>query len=321
MSRRTLAAALLAAAVTLTACGDDSPGGGTGGVSVVATTTQVGDMARNVAGTRASVSTILEAGADPHGFEPKPSDAEDLAGAALVLRSGGDLDEWLSDVLQNAGGEADTVTLIDAVPDKRAGGHSHEGEADHEAARHDKDEVDPHWWQDPVNAVAAVKRIRDALIAADGEGRAEYTRNAARYVAQIEATDAAIGRCMRDVPAARRKLVTDHDALGSFAGHYDIEVVGTVLPALSTQAQASAGEIARLVRTIRREKVTTVFPETGSNRSLQSAVAREAGVRVGAALYSDSLGPEGSPGGTYLGSLKDNARSMLSAFGAGDCRL
>lgn len=298
LTRRTLAIA--AAALTaglLGACGSD---GGPGDArTVVATTTQVADLARAVAGDRAEVRQILRPNSDPHDYEPRPSDVKAVAGATVVLRSGGGLDDWLGEVLDNAGADAEATTLIDAV---RAG---RRGRA-----------VDPHWWQNPRNALAAVRRIRDVLSAADPGGRGEYAANAAGYLARLRGLDAAIARCMRSIPADRRRLVTDHDALGPYAERYDIEVVGTVIPGRTTQAQASAGEVVRLARTIRSSGVRTIFPQGSGNARLVRAVAREAGTSVGPALYADTLGPAGSPGATYTGSLRFNTRALAAGFGA-----
>jgi zinc/manganese transport system substrate-binding protein len=286
-------------ALTLAACGSDEPD--RAGPRVVATTTQLADMARNIAGDRASVAEILTPNADPHDYEPRPGDARALADAQLVLQSGGDVDSWLGDLVKTAGSDARTVTLIDAV-------HSREGEGH---------EVDPHWWQDPRNAEVAVQRIRDALAKTDPGGTATYDGNAEAYLGRIRALDASIARCMERIPARERRLVTNHDALGYFADRYGITVVGAVIPALSTAARASAGETQDLVRTIRREGVSTIFPESSVNPKLEKAIAAEARAKVGPPLWADSLGPKGSPGATYLGSLRFNAEAMADGFSDG----
>jgi ABC-type Zn uptake system ZnuABC Zn-binding protein ZnuA len=297
-----LLAAVLAAAL-LAACGSGGGPDAAGGRVVVATTTQVGDLVRNVAGDRAGVRQILSANSDPHAYEPRPSDVKAVTGAQVVIRSGGDLDDWLGGVLDNAGADADAVTLLDAVRTRRGAGG-----------------IDPHWWQDPRNAETAVAKIRDALIAADPGGRAAYTANAGAYLGRLRALDRAIAACMKAIPAAKRRLVTDHDALGYYADRYDIDVIGTVIPALSTQAQASAGAVARLVRTIRRAGVTTIYAETSATEKLARAIARDAGATVGPSLYADTLGPEGSPGATTIGSLRANTLALANGFTAGRAR-
>ena len=292
--------AVAVATVGLAACGGRAADAGDGATTLVATTTQLGDMARAVAGERAGVSQVLEPGADPHAYEPRPSDARAVAGAQVVVRSGGDLDAWLGDLLRNAGSDARTLTILDDL-----------------RARTGPDGSDPHWWQDPRNAETAVQRIRDALVAADPPGRRAYTTNAERYLARIRALDRAIAACMRRIPRRERRLVTDHDALGYYADRYDIDVVGTVIPALSSQAQASAGRVARLVRTIRSAGVSTIFPESSVNPKLTRAIALDAGAEVGPPLYADSLGAKGSPGATYLGSLRANTAALVAGFTSG----
>ncbi len=296
--RRLAAAVALLAAVVITGC--SSSGGGDS--QVVATTTEVGDMTRQVAGDRVHVEQILRPGSDPHEYEPRPSDAQALAHAKLVIRSGGDVDGWLDPLVREAGSDADVLTLIDHVQ------------------RHGDD---PHWWQDPRNGEAAVGAIRDALIRADPDGAATYRANAARYIGQLRALDAGIARCVAQVPPGERKLVTSHDSLGYYARRYGFTIVGAAIPSRSSQAQPSAAATQRLIDQIKREHVPAIFPESALNPKLEQAIAREAGARVAGALWADSLGPEGSSGATYIGSLAANTQTIVSALTGGrvSCRL
>jgi ABC-type Zn uptake system ZnuABC Zn-binding protein ZnuA len=301
-----LVAALCAPALGGCGSGAGDGDGADGRPVVVATTTQVGDLTRAVAGDRAAVRQILHPSSDPHDYEPRPSDVKAVTGAAVVVRSGGDLDAWLDGVLENAGSKAKAVVLIDGIDPRRDG-----------------DQIDPHWWQNPRNAIVAVGEIRAALTAADPAGRAVYARNANGYLARLRALDRAVASCMAKVPAPQRRLVTDHDALGYYADRYGIEVIGTVIPSLSTQAQASAASVTRLVRTIRSAGVRTIFSERSVNPKLTRAIARDAGATVGAPLYADSLGAAGSAGATYVGSIEANTRALVAGFTAGrlSCRL
>ena len=300
---------LIAAGVLLTAtgCSDDGGGGSPGGgPKVVASTTQVADMAANVAGDRAEVLGILDANSDPHDYEPKPSDAEALADADLVLESGGDLDLWMGDIVEGSGADAPVTVLIDST-ETIAG----------------EDETDPHWWQDPRNAVRAVEEIRDQLIAIDPDGLATYERNADRYADRIEDLDREIAACLDRVPVAERKLVTSHDALGYYASRYGIDAIGSTIPALTTQAQPSGGETAQLVELIRSQHVNAVFPEAGVSPELEQAVSEETGAEIGGELYADTLGPSDSAGATYLGALAANTDALVDGFTGGrvDCEL
>jgi zinc/manganese transport system substrate-binding protein/manganese/iron transport system substrate-binding protein len=296
-----ITAAVVAAALGLALAGCGDEGGSDDRPLVVATTTQLGDLARNVAGDRARVSTLLQPNSDPHEYEPRPSAAKDLAGAELVLRSGGEVDDWLGDLAENVGAREP----VDVSEDLRTVGD------------------DPHWWHDPRNAISAVNAIELALGEADPAGQAVYERNAAAYVERIEGTDAAIERCMRAVPRANRKLVTTHDSLGYFARRYGVEAIGSVIPSLSTEAQPSAADADRLVDQIRREGVKVVFAESSVNSELERAIAEEAGAEVGDPLWADTLGPAGSTGATYLDSLAWNAEAMVEGFSGGraSCRV
>ena len=136
--------------------------------------------------------------------------------------------------------------------------------------------------------------IENALVVADPSGKAEFVRNADAYVAELKALDAGIAKCIDSVPAAQRKLVTDHDAFGYFANRYGIEVVGAVIPSQTTQAQASAKDLSELAKTIEAENVKAVFPESSLSAGVVEAIARQTGATADYTLYGDTLGPEGS---------------------------
>ncbi len=304
MATRAPILAALLALIAAVAVGCSSSSTSNGKPEVVATTTQAADLTRQVAGTRAGVHGLLRPNSDPHEYEPRPSDAKALAGAKLVIRSGGELDDWLAGLVKNAGGSPRELTLID---------HVHELPGD-------SGKPDPHWWQDPQNAELAVAAIRDALTKADPAGRAEYERNATRYTTRLHRLDAGIRRCIDRVPRAQRKLVTSHDALGYYTHAYGIDLIGAVIPSRSSQAQPSAGDTARLVATIKREHVKAVFPESSLNPKLERAISREAGASVGRALWADALGPRGSGGATYLDSMESNTAALVEGFSGGKLR-
>jgi ABC-type Zn uptake system ZnuABC Zn-binding protein ZnuA len=282
-------AAVAALAATISACGSAVATGG--GPTVIATTTQGADLARQVAGKRAQVSSLLKPNSDPHTYEPRAGDVKALTRADLVVRSGGEIDNWLEEAQRGAGSDAPVVTL---------GAHTSQ---------------EPHWWQDPRAAERAVPLLRDALTRVDAGGKAQYAANAERYLGALRRLDRAVARCIATIPAAQRKLVTTHDALGAYARRYGLEVIATVIPSRSTRGQASAGETAALVKTIRREHVPAVFAESSVRSDVERAIAREAGARVAPALWADSLGPPGSSGATYVDSIEANTHTIAAALG------
>lgn len=312
--RAALAAAALGALALLGAgCGSGSGGAADGQLQVVATTTQVGDFVRAVGGNAVAVDQILEPNTDPHEYEPRPSDVAGAAGADLVFASGDNLDKWIGDIVSESGSDAEIVDLGAAVPERLPGESSGA-----EASRYD-----PHWWHDPRNAEAAVREIERRLAAADPARKAEFQRNAAAYLAKLRALNAGIARCIGSVPAAKRKLVTDHDAFGYFADRYGITVVGAVVPSQTTQAQASAKELSELAATIESERVSAIFPESSLSANVAEAIARQTGASTDYMLYGDTLGPAGSSGATYLGMEAANADAMVRGFtdGRDRCRV
>jgi ABC-type Zn uptake system ZnuABC Zn-binding protein ZnuA len=259
-----------------------------GKVNVVATTTQVADLARNVGGARVHVVQLLAPNADPHEYELRPHDMAAVADADVVLRSGGDVDAWLDEAIEGSGTKARVVTLSDGIK-----------------LRGD----DPHWWQDPRNAAIAAREIGAALHV-----------DPTLYVRRLQRLDRAVARCIDQVRPSQRKLVTTHDALAYYAARYGIDVIGTVIPSLSTAGQPSAGDTAQLIQTIRDTGVKAIFAESSVNPKVEQAIARETGARVGRALWADTLGPPGSDGATYIQSIESNTRALVDGFSGGAAR-
>jgi ABC-type Zn uptake system ZnuABC Zn-binding protein ZnuA/ABC-type Mn2+/Zn2+ transport system permease subunit len=307
-TRRTLGlgTAVLGAALVVAGCGIAS-GGRPGKVNVVATTTQIADWARAVGGPAVSVHQILQPNTDPHEYEPRPADVERTAEAKIVFENGDELDHWMAKVVSQAGGDPKVVDLGATAPVQLPGENSGP-----EASR-----IDPHWWHDPVNAEAAVRKIRDVLVADDPKAKVGFERRTAAYLAALQRLRRRTRTCFAAVPPAARKLVTDHDAFAYFARRYGITIVGAVIPSQTTQSQPSAGETAKLADLVRREHVRAVFPERSVNARLAETVARETGASSNHRLYGDTLGPKGSTGSTYLRMEAANANEMVRGFTGG----
>ena len=288
--RAAAAAATAAAALLLAGCANSSDDDDR--LKVVATTMQLQDMARQVGGDLVRVEGILGPDAEPHEYEPRPSDADAVGTADVIVQNGGKLDDWLDDLLDSAVTDAERVEAAEGlVPE---GG-------------------DPHVWHDPEHAKRMVDRIEAALSDAQPEDAERFRTAADSYRVRIDQTAREIRELFRPIPPARRKLVTSHDSFGHFARAYGVEVVGSVLPSLTTDAEPSGEQIRELVDAIRAAEVDTIFTEAAVDAKLERQVAEEAGARVATDLYADTLAESG-PAATLLGAELHNARAMAEAW-------
>jgi zinc/manganese transport system substrate-binding protein len=276
-------------------------------VNVVATTTQIGDFARQVGGDAVDVQQILAPNTDPHDYEPRPDDVTNTADAKIVFENGDNLDAWMGKVIDDSGSDAKVVDLGAGVPVKLPG----------ESSGPEASQYDPHWWHDPRNAEAAVREIASQLSSAEPKDKSVFQANAAAYETKLKALDAGITRCLDSVPAAHRKLVTDHDAFNYFANRYGIQVVGAVIPSQTTQAQPNAQDLSNLTDLIRNEGVQAIFPESSLSPKLADTIASQTGASSNHTLYGDTLGPADSSGDTYLHMEQANADQMVKGFTGG----
>jgi ABC-type Zn uptake system ZnuABC Zn-binding protein ZnuA/ABC-type Mn2+/Zn2+ transport system permease subunit len=304
-------AGAVATALLATGCG--SSGADSGKLTVVATTTQIGDFVREVGGDDVSVHQILAPNTDPHDYEPRPDDVTNTADAKVVFVNGDNLDSWMDKVVSDSGSDAKVIDLGATVPVKLPGESSGP-----EASRYD-----PHWWHDPRNAEDAVREIAAQLSVADPKDRVTFEANAAAYEAKLRALDRGIMTCFSAVPAADRKLVTDHDAFNYFAGRYGIQILGAVIPSQTTQAQPNAQDLTNLVDLVRTQGVRAIFPESSLSPKLAETIASQTGASSNYTLYGDTLGPADSSGATYLRMEEANADQMVRGFTAGHagCRI
>lgn len=302
-----IVAALLAAlcAVVVAACGGGSaadPARPTDDrLRVVATFSILGDVVANVGGDRVALTTLVGPDGDAHVYEPTPQDAAAIANAAVVFENGLGFEAWLDELVEGSGTTAVRVVTTNGI---EAGVLVEEG----------VEEQDPHVWQDVRNEIVVAEHVRDALVAADPDGKDAYEANAAAYMDELEALDAEIEERVASLPAERRKLVTTHDAFGYFARRYGFEIVGTALPLSTEAADPAAGDVAALVDRIEAAGVPAIFAENIENQALLERIANDAGVEPGPDLYSDALGPAGSAGATYLGMMRTNVDAIVGAL-------
>ncbi len=268
------------------------------GIFVVATMSVFADFAEQIGGGHISVTSIVPVGGDPHTYEPTPSDAILLSSADVVLDNGLGLSPWFEPLKTNITGEL--VVLTDDIASE---------------ARAAEDRLDPHLWMVPdFVAGGYVTAIEQALRDADPANAEAYAANADRYRAEVRDLDGDIAASIESIAPENRKIVTSHDAFSYFAERYGLDVVGTIT-GVSTEEEPSARTVSNLIDRIREQQAPAVFFETTINRSLAERVALDAGVILGEPLYGDSVGEPGSGASDYIGMMRANTRSIVTALG------
>lgn len=280
-------------------------------LEVVASFSILGDMAGRVGGGDVKLTVLIGPDSDAHGFEPTPADARRLAGADIILANGLGFEPWLRRLVQSSGARAPIIEVSKSVKPLplKGDGHSHSNGHSHSHS------VDPHAWQDARNAVLYVMNIAEALAAADPGNAEAYRTRAQAYQGELRLLDAEIRKNIGLIPQARRRVITSHDAFGYFGSAYGVTFLAPL--GTSTEAQASAKGVARLIVQIRREKIRTLFVENISDPRLIEQIARETGARIGGRLYSDALSGAQGQAPTYIGMMRHNTRLLTEAMAEG----
>jgi zinc/manganese transport system substrate-binding protein len=311
---------MLLLALLLTACGPggaDTGADADGALTIVATTTILADVAGQVAGDAAQVTTLMEPGADPHNFEASAQQLAALQEADLIVANGANLEEHLMDALAEA--ERAGVPVFSAIdhitPLTFNGDDQHEETSAGEGHDDEAGGVDPHFWMDPLR-MAEVARALGEQIGELSDDPDTITGQADEYAAQLEELDADIDETLASIPDDDRTLVTNHEAFNYFADRYGFTIVGTVIPSMSTGAEPSAQDLEELVGTIEQQQVRAVFTEATAPEQLTQALAAEVGTDVRVVeLRSETLGEEGSGVSTYADMLAANAELVAEALG------
>lgn len=283
----------------LTGCGKQPSNNG---LKVVATTTIVGDIVRQVGGDRISLTVLLPTGADPHTYEPRPQDVAAIHDAHIIFLNGLELEHSLEPIISaNATGVVMAVSDgISVLPFLAAGDEEHAA-------------GDPHTWMDPNNVKIWVENIRQALTDIDPSGTEVYKGNAEAYTHKLTELDEWITQEVAQIPTDNRKLVTDHESMGYFADRYGFELAGLLLQSLSTNASASASDLAKVEEAIKLMGIRTIFMEVGANDTLALQVAADTGVSV-VSIYSGSLGAAKSGAESYLNFMHFNVNAIVEGL-------
>jgi len=235
---------------------------------------------------------LVPADADPHTFQPTPQDVAKIAESQMLIANGAGLEEWLQEVIDNAGGERLVVEAAQGLPinEVRPG--------------------DPHFWLDPNYVVHYANQIRDGFTELDPHGASVYASNTSNYIAQLEEMDVWISDQVEVLSPEQRLLVTNHESFGYFADRYGFVIIGTVVPSVSTGSSPTAQQMVQLIEAIKATNTSAIFLETGSNPELAEQVAREAGVNLIVDLRTQPLLPQEG----YIEMMKYNTQAIVEAL-------
>ncbi len=324
---RTSAVLLAVITLLLATFGAARPSRAATPIKVLASITIIQDIAQNVAGDKLEIGSIVPTDGDAHGFDPSPDDIKNVADATLILVNGARLEGFLQKLIDASGTKAKVVEVSTGVKIKQFAEPATDtkpvylglsGTYTCAAAKEGAEvgECDPHFWQDPANVIAFVENIRAALTQIDPPNAAAYQKNAENYTEKLKTLDTDIEAGLKDIAPENRVLVTNHDALGYFAAHYNFRVAGVVLPGGSAGqiTDPDPKQVADLIDLLKQQKVKAIFVENIASDKLAAQIADEAGVKVVTGLYTDALGAKGTPGETYLGMMRANLKALQDAL-------
>lgn len=286
-----------------------------GRVKAVASFSILGDFVSRVGGDSVEVTTIVGPNGDAHVYEPKPGDAKAVAAANVVFVNGLGFEGWLDRLVDASGYEGTIVKASEGIATlKMKEGHEKAEGEEHVAgeAEHGHGGFDPHGWQSVANALIYVKNIAGALCAVDAAGCDTYNANAETYSKELEAVAADIEAAVATIPRTRRTVITSHDAFGYFSHAFGIEFVAP--EGISTESEASAKDVAKLIEQIKEDKASALFVENVSDPRLIEQIGRETGLTIGGALYSDALSEKDGPAPTYIEMMRHNTRVLIGAL-------
>jgi zinc/manganese transport system substrate-binding protein len=272
-----------------------APAWAQGRLNVVASFSILGDFVRHVGGDSVNVTTLVGPNSDAHVYVPAPADAKKVADAKLVFVNGLGFEGWLSRLLKSAGGKASIVTATSGIAPLKLGS-----------------DADPHAWQSVGNAKIYVANIRDALAAAAPADAAAFKSRANAYLADLDALEREVREGIAIIPESRRKVISTHNAFGYFAAAYGVEFIAPL--GVSTESEASARDIAKIITQVRAARIPAVFLENITDPRLMGRIAAETGARVGGTLYSDSLTGEKGDSPTYIAMVRHNIKALTSAL-------
>ncbi len=282
-----------------------SPKLDSGKLQIVATTSIVADVVRQIGGELIDVEILLPEGADPHSFDPSPQDIALVADADIIFANGAGLEAFITHLLESAGAEDRVVEVSEGITLL-----SHPKADEQEQAEH---AGDPHTWTDPNNVMIWVENIESALTSADPNNQEKYAAGAASYTSELEEIDLWIHEEIAKIPVENRKIVTDHRLLGYYVEEYELEQVGAIVEGYSSLSEPSAQELAALEDAISALGVQAIFVGNTVNSNLAERIAEDTGVQI-VYFYTGSLSAADGEAGNYLDYLRYNTRAFVNAL-------
>ena len=268
-------------------------------LKVAASFSVLGDMVKQVGGDRVDVVTFVGPNGDAHVYEPTPGDIKELAASKLLFINGLGLEGWMERLEKSSGFKGTVVVATKGIKPRQM-------------VEDEKKITDPHAWQSLANGKIYAANIRDALIAADPAGKAIYEENAKKFIDGMTAMEANVKAAVDKMPPERRKIITTHDAFGYFGEAYGMELIAP--EGVSTESEASAQDVAKIITQIKKEHIPAVFLENVTDSRLLDEIASETGAKIGGTLYSDALSPPDGPAATYLDMFRNNIDTLTAAL-------
>ena len=268
-------------------------------LNVASFSTILTEIAEKVGGDHVHVFGLVRPGVDPHEYEPTPSDLKQVGDAQLILTAGKHLENYLNKLQEASGGKAVLLKVGDHLPNLTMQTEDGVGSS-----------LDPHWWNSATNVEQATRIVRDELSKLDPADKADFTKNATAYLAQLDDLNRWVKRKVAELPRDRRKLVTSHDAFQYFARDYGFTILA--IEGVSTETEPSNRHVADLIDQIKKERVKAIFTESTLNPKVTKEITRETGAKIGGELYADGLGAGDES--TYAGMVKHNVNTIVDAL-------
>jgi ABC-type Zn uptake system ZnuABC Zn-binding protein ZnuA len=290
----------------LTACqGGINRSSGNSTLHALAIESYLADIAQNVAGEEFAVDTLIPLGVDPHGFEITPQDLVKIQNADILIINGCGFESWIQDAISNVLPGKKVIESCKGLVPRIPGANEISG---------DPGQPDPHYWLDPILVIQYVKNIRDGFISSNPERKEIYTVNSEKYINQLEELDRWIEKSVESIPLDQRKIITNHESFGYFADRYHFQIIGSIIPNISSEASPSAQQLADLVNRIQLTGTKVIFLEAGSNPQLADQIARETNIRVVSNLFTHSLTSLNGNAPTYIEMMKWNTNQIVEAL-------